>query len=287
MSSKWNTSAIVCTYNRSDRLRLCIASLEMQTVLPDEVVIADDGSSEEHVRVIEEIIGKSPLKIVHAWQEDRGFRLAASRNNGVRHASGDYLIFADCDVILSPDCLEIHVAHASPRHWLAGNALWLRADASQEITEEAIRSGRFDEMWPGPKDRRCIKLRARARRFRIRSFMQRLWGSERRFRRLHMKGVHFSMPREAIEKVNGFDEKFEGWGQEDGDIALRLQLAGFRGRTVGDLARVLHLHHERAQKAPANAEYFDRPRHGEFRCRDGLRAAPDGAGTPDGRSDAT
>ena len=41
-------SVIVSTYNRSEHLRKCIPSLEMQTRVPDEVVIADDGSDTEH-----------------------------------------------------------------------------------------------------------------------------------------------------------------------------------------------------------------------------------------------
>ena len=270
MSAKWNTSVIVTTYNSSDRLRLCLAAIEMQSVLPDEIVIADDGSTEEHVRVVEEIVERSSLKIVHAWQEDAGPRRSANRNNGVRHATGDYLLFVDGDAVLLPECVAVHLAESTPRHWLTGDGVWLTEDESSRATEEVIRSGRLDELWPGPDDPRCRNLRARARRFRMRAFMQWLWWSERQYRKLHARTIHFSVSRAALEKVNGFDEAFEGHGNEDADLGLRLQIAGFRGRTVADRARALHLYHEQAESGSSNADYHDRPRHGEFRCQRGL-----------------
>ena len=141
----WSVSVIVTTYNRADFLRLSLASLEMQTARPHEVVIADDGSDPEHVRVIEQLIERSPLKIVYARQEHDGFRLAASRNNGVRHATGDYLLFTDGDAVLFPDVLERHLAAAGRRHWVGGCGVrresgTLRPSGCGEVHPAASRS---------------------------------------------------------------------------------------------------------------------------------------------------
>ena len=78
------------------------------------------------------------------------------------------------------------------------------------------------------------------------------------------------MPRAAFEAVNGFDETFEGWGWEDLDLGLRLQLAGFRGHNVVAESRALHLFHEPAACSSANREYYQRSRNGEYRCKMGL-----------------
>ena len=72
-------SAIVTTYNRSGHLARCLASLEMQTRGPDEVVIADDGSDQEHVQAIEEIMARSPLSLVYVRQEHSGHQPCANR----------------------------------------------------------------------------------------------------------------------------------------------------------------------------------------------------------------
>ncbi len=266
-------SAIVTTYNRSGFLRLCIASLEKQTRPPDEVVIADDGSDAEHVRAIGELVQQSPLKIVHAWQEHRGFRIAANRNNAVRHSSGDLLFFTDGDMVLFPDVLERHMAASEGRYWASShNGVRLTAEESERVTEEAIRSGRLEEVWPGWEDPRAKWLRREAERFRHKA--RRLWRQrlvERRCRRFLLITGQASVPRAAFERVNGFDEAFEGWGDEDIDLGLRLQLSGVRGQTVADASRVFHLYHDPAPLAQPNRDYYRRPRHGQWCCEKGLR----------------
>ncbi|MBL7224394.1 MAG: glycosyltransferase [Candidatus Brocadiae bacterium] len=266
----WRVSAVVSTYNRSGCLRACIASLEEQTVRPHEVIICDDGSDGEHVRVIEQIVRGSSLTVRHVRQEDRGFRLAASRNNGVRAAAGDYVFFTDGDLVLFPDVLELHLAASGRRRWVSGATVRLTPEETQQLSEDLIRSGRLESVWPGHDDERWRRLLKAARRFRRRARLARVWPSESVFRKLRLLGFQASMPREAFETVNGFDEAFEGWGEEDLDLGLRLQLAGYRACTVLDRSRVLHLHHPRWQGPPPNRSYYERLRRGEFRCRNGL-----------------
>ena len=47
MASNISTSLIISTYNRSDALELCVKSVLRQSLLPDEIIIADDGSKED------------------------------------------------------------------------------------------------------------------------------------------------------------------------------------------------------------------------------------------------
>jgi glycosyltransferase involved in cell wall biosynthesis len=266
----WNISVIVTTHNRSGHLRKCVASLEAQTVRPHEVVVADDGSDPEHVRVIEQLIERSPLTIIHARQEHDGYRVAASRNNGVRHSTGDYLFFTDGDVVFFPDVLEGHVAVPGRRRWVTGHAVRLMLEETERVTEELIRSGRLQEAWPGLDDPRCAGLPRLAGRFRRRARRARRWPSERRLRRLELIGTQASVPRAAFERVNGFDESFRGWGDEDLDLGLRLQLAGLRACAVVDTCRALHQYHETLATTSQNGDYYNRPRWRRCRCKNGL-----------------
>jgi len=267
---QWRVSVIVSTYNRSGCLRPCITSLETQTVRPHEVIICDDGSGDEHVRAMEQIARSSSLAVTCVHQEDRGFRLAASRNNGVRAATGDYLFFTDGDLVLFPDVLELHLAASGPRRWVSGATVRLTPEETQRVSEDLIRAGKLETVWPGRDDERWRLLLTAARRFRRRAWLARIWPAEAVFRKLRLLGFQASMPREAFEVVNGFDEAFEGWGEEDLDLGLRLQLAGYRGSTVLDRSRLLHLYHPRCEGPSPNRTYYERPRHGEFRCRNGL-----------------
>ncbi len=80
-------SLIISTYNRPEALRLSLMSAKVQTRIPDEVIIADDGSKENTRELIKNFAKDFPCPILHAWQEDKGFRLAESRNNALRMVS--------------------------------------------------------------------------------------------------------------------------------------------------------------------------------------------------------
>ena len=90
-------------------------------------------------------------------------------------------------------------------------------------------------------------------------------------------GCHFSLFREDVERVNGFDENFVGWGYEDDDFARRLYKSGVEPRSVIEEARAMHLWH--ASLAPQALErHRDRPNRAYFRrwgvparCINGLR----------------
>lgn len=62
-----------------------------------EVVVADDGSGFETRKIIEKWKSRSPLRLIHAWQNDDGFRLNQSRNNGIKKSSGEYIVVLDGD----------------------------------------------------------------------------------------------------------------------------------------------------------------------------------------------
>ena len=88
-------SVIVSTYNRCDALQVCLTSLFKQTVLPDEVIVGDDGSTEETSLLITKLQKQAPFPIIHIWHEDKGFRLAMMRNKCVARSTGNYIIEID------------------------------------------------------------------------------------------------------------------------------------------------------------------------------------------------
>ncbi len=270
-------SVIVTHYNRPEHLKRCIASLEMQTVKPYEVIIADDGSTRECEGQIETIIENSKLNIRCVRQEHRGFRAAANRNNGVREARGEYLFFFDSDLVLFPDVIELHLKYARIDRWLTGLALRLDEDLSARLDMQAIYSMRLNEFWDKSDEREKQSLIRAARQFDRRLFWARIFPTEKRFARIRLASGHLSLFRSAFERVNGFDENYVGWGREDQDLGLRLMLAGIKGKQLITKARAFHLYHSREDRpvqgqsgSSVNNEYFYRKRNGQFRCENGL-----------------
>lgn len=106
---------IVSTYNRPDALTLCLESILHQNILPSEVIIGDDGSTEETRKVINRYQKKFPVPLIHVWQEDKGFRLAKARNKCLAKASYEYIIQIDGDLILHRDFVKDHLAFCTKR----------------------------------------------------------------------------------------------------------------------------------------------------------------------------
>ncbi len=262
-----DVSVIIATYNRPVSLRVCVRGLCEQARRPEEVVIADDGSGAETAEVIRQVQQEAPFPVRHAWQEDRGFRAAAARNQAVRQSQGEYLIFVDGDLALPPDFVAAHLRAAEPGVVLLGSVLRLEEAPSAAVVAGRLGLGELASL-PLPEERR--RLARRHRKLRLHA----------RLRRWHLCKPHkpqlaagnFSLFRQDFAAVNGFDEDFVGWGQEDDDLGRRLMAAGIRPRSVVREAVGYHLYHPatlRPWGEGPNAWKLDR-RQVEVHCRNGL-----------------
>ena len=259
-------SVIVATYNRPRELGLVLEGLRQQRDAEFEVIVADDGSTPETRDGIDKVRGDFPAPLLHVWQEDQGFRLAAIRNRAIRKASGDILVFLDGDCIPFPGFLAAHRSSLEPGTYLTGQRLRLDESRSMSLGTERIRQGGLH---------RIPSLRER-----VRETFQRGRACTHRLRELEGRPKLIACNASAYHKdvlgINGFDEKFVGWGGEDDDFARRLRRMGLRPKSVIGRARCLHLHHRpdptfqgKVRWGPNHA-YLHR---GYFltRCRQGIR----------------
>lgn len=93
-------SVVIPTYQHAASLPKCLDSVFAQTYQPLEVIVVDDGSTDDTQVVLERYAGR----IISIKQENAGANPA--RNRGLREAKGDYVIFCDADVTMSPGMLE-------------------------------------------------------------------------------------------------------------------------------------------------------------------------------------
>jgi len=261
------TSIIICFYERLTHLKHCLDSLRFSRDDFDEVVISDDGSSAETVQALRELIATYDFPIRHVWQEKQGFRVAAARNNGIRTATGDYLIFFDCDFLILPGTVRGHLTRARKKHFVAGNCKYLDERQTTTIFQDEISANLLVKLYNSLPEENLLREQSK--------FNRRTW-----LMRLHLisakkqsLGGHFSIHREDIEYINGYDENFVGWGGEDEDLGIRLVMAGIYCRSAILDAKVLHSWHprelgNRGWQQGTNMEYFttDRP----FYCQNGL-----------------
>ena len=261
-------SIIIPFYERLEHLRCCLESLKISTDDFDEIVITDDGSRDETVTKLKEMISQYHFTIHHVWQPKKGFRVAAARNNGIRHAQGDYLIFFDSDFLILPGAIEYHLRLAKPGRFVAGNCKYLSEEQTKSVFTSNISPEFLENLYKRLPEKEAVKDH---RRFIKRTILFRLHLKSRRKQSL---GGHFSIFRKDIESVNGYDENYRGWGGEDEDLGIRLVQAGIYGRSAIRYARVLHMWHPREignkhWKEGPNIDFFKRKEIPSF-CKNGL-----------------
>ena len=269
------TTIIICFYERLKYLKYCLDSIRDQSEYFDEVIIGDDGSGESSVRQLKSMIHGYDFPIIHVSQHKNGFRPAAARNNGIRHASGDYLIFLDCDFVVLPGAIKHHVDASKPGRFVAGLCKYLDEKQTNRMFREKVSDRQLEDLYQSLPEEPILKDHRRFIRHRI-FFKLGLASAEKQ--RL---SSHFSIHREDIERVNGYDENFVGWGGEDEDLAIRLAKSGLKGKSIIQKARVLHLWHPKEignkhWKYGTNIEYLKR-KNIPFFCENGLIKIQDNA----------
>ena len=251
-----------------DHLRCCLDSIGLSAGHFDEVIVTDDGSGDSTVLRLKELIGAYNFPIRHVWQEKKGFRNAATRNNGIRNSDGDYLIFFDCDFLVLPQTIPQHLKLAKKGKFIAGGYKNMDEATTHEIFKSAITVDLLNQLDKRFPERPLIKTH---RRFIKRTLLMRLHLAPPQKQSL---GGHFSIHKKDLERVNGYDENFVGWGGEDEDLGIRLVRAGIHCRSAIRTAKVLHMWHppaitdRRWQEGP-NIQYFNRKEIPVF-CENGL-----------------
>jgi glycosyltransferase involved in cell wall biosynthesis len=238
-------SVIVSTYNREDALDAVLRALSRQTDRHFEIIVADDGSGPATAGVVQKWARKTPVPVRHVWHEDRGFRLADIRNRGILASAGAYIIFLDGDCIARPDFVAAHRHLAESGWFVTGTRILLSSD----LTNRILQHGLEPESWALPH---WLVRRARREVNRITPLLALRLGRLRKLTASRWRGArgsNMAFWRKDLDKVDGFDTSFQGWGREDSDVFIRLIRASV-GRKDGRYATgVLHLWHREADRS--------------------------------------
>jgi len=238
-------AVIVTTYNWADALAAVLRGLARQTHRDYEVLVADDGSRPDTGERIAGIAADYPVPLRHLWQADDGFRAAAARNRAVAATDADYLVFLDGDCLVRADFLARHAQLAAPGHLVAGNRVLFSAASSERVLQQGLAA----EAW-SPAQWLGQRLSGGVNRL---SSLLRLppgaWRDRRPERWEGVKTCNLGLWRDAFLAVNGFDERYQGWGYEDSDLTIRLIRNGIKRRDGRFATTVLHLWHREHERA--------------------------------------
>ncbi len=239
MSGAGLISVIVTTYNREDALDAALRALAQQSDRNFEVIIADDGSRPDTTRVVESWRARLMLPLKHVRHEHSGFRGGEIRNRGIAASAGEICIFLDGDCLAPADFIAAHRRLYEPGWFVAGNRILL----STELTSTVLARGLEAEKWnfaallqqrlSGGINRLLPTLRLPLGPLRKRN--GRVWQGA--------QTCNLAVARADLDRIDGFDCDYTGWGLEDSDLVVRLLRAGVRRKDGRFATGVLHLWH--------------------------------------------
>lgn len=255
-------SLIVTTYNWKEALALVLLGVSRQTRIPDEVIVADDGSDADTLALLHTVAIDFPVPLRTVWQAHTGFRVGEARNRAVAVARGDYVILLDGDMIPQRNFIADHMAAARSRCFTQG----MRALAGTTLRERMLQR-KQTEVSPLARD---LSQRGNAFRAPIARWLSRRHLSGRK----RVMSCNQGFWRNDFIEVNGFDERMAGWGREDTELAIRCYNAGIARMQLRHVALAVHLDHSARGHGGARTEndvfLAESEASGRVRCEMGI-----------------
>ena len=247
MGNRETVALVIATYNWPGALRLLLESILVQDILPEEILIADDGSDLSTKILIDDFRNRSFIDIKHFWQEHNGFQKSTILNRAIAGTSCNYIIQIDGDIVLHPHFIRDHLAVAERGCYIRGSRVML----SEEKSNQFLETGRIEK----------ISLFSNGIRNRFNSLrvpiLSRLFIKKNKSSR-NFRGCNCAYWKTDFIGVNGYNNAFKGWGHEDIELAARFINAGIFQKKAKLLAVCYHLHHEVVdmQQEPVNFSIY-------------------------------
>jgi hypothetical protein len=220
-------SVIVSTYEYPLALHKALESLSAQTVLPDEVLVADDGSGRETEDIIKSF--QKRVTLHHVRHDHQGFRKAAILNKAIARATGDYVVFLDGDSVPAREFIADHAALAEHGCWVQGRRAFVDESSAASFRPTC------GIVW-------SLALRGKLTGL-LKALRLPFPVTKRGRQQRGILGCNLGIWRDDLIAVNGYDETFTGWGREDADLGNRLYHLGRDRKFVYGRAIIYHLNH--------------------------------------------
>jgi|GEM_PF-541409 len=227
-------SIIALTYNQLGYTKAFIESVLHSTAVPFELILVDNNSSDNTSAYLTELASqRNNIKVI-LNKENMGF--PGGVNQGIKAASGKYILIANNDIIVTENWLNrmVEAAESNPSVGIVGPVS--NSVSGVQVDKEA-------------KYSTIVEMFDYARKISVNN-----------------KGKMFEFPRiaflctlvkkEVIDKIGGLDERFSPGNFEDDDFCLRAQIAGYKAVVLQDV--FVHHFGSKSFTAEGNQNYIDR-----------------------------
>ncbi len=244
------TSLIISTYKSPKFLNMVLESVQNQKLKPLEIIVTEDGQFADNEALIKKWQNISHVPLFHLKQNDHGNRKPLALNKAILKSQGDYLIFLDGDCVIRNDFIADHLNLAEGGHFLAGR----RVELSEKATK-VVFSKKNGSKYLGNFPVRLLydsvfgETHHFGRFFRTPALIKKM---VKRNKVHDIRGCNFSVRREDLFAINGFDNTFSGAYGEDSDVEYRLKFHGLKMKSLRGAAIQYHLWHPTQTKDLSN-----------------------------------
>lgn len=253
---------LITTYNWPEALELVLESVRLQSTYPNEIIIADDGSTEDTKNIISRFEKNISVPVKHIWHEDVGFTKTIILNKAINKIHSDYIIQVDGDVILHKHFIKDHIKLAEENVYLFGS----RISINKEYSKKVLSNKTIKFHWTNKgllRKTRAIYL----------PFFREYFSKKSNENSGKLRGCNMSYWKKDAQAINGYNEDFIGWGYEDFNFAQRLLNAGVTSKRIKHAAIQFHIYHKEAPRG--NTEIGDKiqietAKHKITKCENGL-----------------
>ncbi|MBQ4820244.1 glycosyltransferase family 2 protein [Aquimarina sp. MMG016] len=232
MNNYPSVTLLISTYNWPEALDLVLKSVLNQSVIPDEVVIADDGSKDETKELINGYKNIFPIPLRHIWHEDNGFTKTIILNKAIATIRSEYIIQIDGDIILHKHFVKNHLENCNKNLFLFGSRVTLTKEKSERILSQ--KKSNLNLFSSGLKKRmRALYL----------PFVYKTRKPEKSVTG-KLRGANMSYWKDDAIAINGYNEDYLGWGFEDYDFGLRLTFLGKMPKRLKFTGICFHIYHK-------------------------------------------
>jgi glycosyltransferase involved in cell wall biosynthesis len=231
-----SVSLIINAYEQPDYLARVLGAVSRQVSLPEEVLLADDGSGEATRRAFGDWAKAQQFRSEHVWQPHEGFRRARILNEAIARAQSDYVVFLDGDTLPHPQFVADHRRLAQPGAFIQGHRALVKEQAAAWFGLGEFKPDRRRALWQWQLDGLKHAFRWPRPLLRARTGLR------------GIRGCNLGIWRDDLVCVNGYNEAFVGWGREDSELCLRLLNQGVRRLDARGWAVCCHLWHPPASR---------------------------------------
>jgi len=232
-TDKVKASVIITTYNNPVYLKKALDGFLCQKKAPDEIIIADDGSGGDTEELIQKSSALFSFPLLHVWQENKGFRAGNIRNRAIARALGDYIILLDGDCIVNQSFVSDHLSLAEEGCFIQGKRVIVNKKAVGFFDHQHANS--FLTLW---------KMALTGRLSNVHHLISLPCTISIKNKKLKgIKSCNMSFFKKDVIAVNGFNENFVGWGNEDSELACRFFKYGLTKKVHPFMAVCFHLWH--------------------------------------------